>query len=41
MTNDGAAVPEKAEPARSLWKEADEFNRIFAAIFRNTDDGKS
>src|SRR5688500_9591310 len=36
-----AAVPEKAELARSLWKEADELNRIFAAIFRNTDDGKS
>jgi four helix bundle protein len=33
-----AAVPEKAEPARVLWKEADELNRIFAAIFRNTDD---
>ena len=36
-----AAVPEKAEPARSLWKEADELNRIFANIHRNTDNGKS
>jgi four helix bundle protein len=33
-----AAVPDKAEPARVLWKEADELNRIFAAIFRNTGD---
>jgi hypothetical protein len=33
-----AAVPEKAEPARVLWKEADELNRIFATIFRNTAD---
>jgi four helix bundle protein len=33
-----AAVPDKAEPARELWKEADELNRIFAAIFRNTND---
>ena len=33
-----AAVPDRAEPARVLWKEADELNRIFAAIFRNTDD---
>lgn len=33
-----AAVPEKADPARVLWKEADELNKIFAAIFRNTDD---
>src|SRR5262245_26782999 len=33
-----AAVPDKAEPARVLWKEADELNRIFPAIFRNTDD---
>jgi four helix bundle protein len=33
-----AAVPDKAEPARILWKEADELNRIFAAIFRNTGD---
>ena len=33
-----AAVPEKAEPARVLWKEADELNKIFATIFRNTDD---
>ena len=33
-----AAVPDKAEEARVLWKEADELNRIFATIFRNTDD---
>jgi len=33
-----AAVPDKAEVARVLWKEADELNRIFAAIFRNTDN---
>ena len=33
-----AAVPDRAEPARVLWKEADELNRIFAAIFRNTED---
>jgi four helix bundle protein len=36
-----AAAPEKAEPARSLWKEADELNRIFATIHRNTDNGGS
>jgi len=33
-----AAVPDKAEDARVLWKEADELNKIFAAIFRNTGD---
>ncbi len=33
-----AAAPDKAEQARVLWKEADELNKIFAAIFRNTDD---
>ena len=33
-----AAAADKAEPARSLWKEADELNRIFAAIRRKTDD---
>ncbi|HEX5103418.1 MAG TPA: hypothetical protein VFV87_06385, partial [Pirellulaceae bacterium] len=33
-----AAVPDKTEAARLLWREADELNRIFAAIFRNTDD---
>jgi four helix bundle protein len=31
-----AAVSEKADPARVLWREADELNRIFASIFRNT-----
>jgi len=33
-----AAAPGKADAARVLWKEADELNRIFAAIFRKTDD---
>src|SRR5262245_55997209 len=33
-----AAVPDMAEPARVLWKEEDELNKIFAAIFRNTGD---
>jgi len=33
-----AAVPGKADAARVLWREADELNRIFAAIFRNTDN---
>ena len=33
-----AAAPDKAEAARGLWKEADELNRIFAAIFRKTKD---
>jgi four helix bundle protein len=33
-----AAMPGKAEEARLLWKDADELNRIFAAIQRNTDD---
>jgi four helix bundle protein len=32
------AVPEKKEAARSLWTEAHELNRIFAAIHRNTKD---
>src|SRR5437899_770871 len=32
------AAPAKAEEARVLWKEADELNRIFAAIHRNTDN---
>jgi four helix bundle protein len=32
-----AAVPAKADEARILWKEADELNRIFAAIHRKTD----
>ena len=33
-----AAAPDKVEEARLLWKEADELNRIFAAIQRNTDN---
>jgi len=33
-----AAAPDKVEDARLLWKEADELNRIFAAIQRNTDN---
>jgi four helix bundle protein len=33
-----AAAPGKVEDARLLWKEADELNRIFAAIQRDTDD---
>jgi hypothetical protein len=32
-----AAAPTKADEARTLWKEADELNRIFAAIHRKTD----
>ncbi len=36
-----AAAPSKADEARSLWKEADELNRIFAAIQRKTGDGES
>jgi four helix bundle protein len=31
-----AAIAEKKIEARSLWKEADELNRIFAAIHRRT-----
>jgi len=31
-----AAVPDKKADARALWKEADELNRIFAAIHRNS-----
>jgi four helix bundle protein len=31
-----AALPEAKEPARVLWKEADELVRIFATIHRNT-----
>jgi four helix bundle protein len=30
------AVPEVKEKARSLWKEANELNLIFASIFRNS-----
>lgn len=30
------AVPDLKEQGRILWKEADELNRIFAAIYRNT-----
>jgi four helix bundle protein len=33
-----AAVPEVADQARELWTEANELNRIFAAIFRNSSD---
>jgi four helix bundle protein len=33
-----AAAPTKADEARTLWKEADELNRIFASIHRKTDD---
>ncbi|MDA1048924.1 MAG: four helix bundle protein [Planctomycetota bacterium] len=33
-----AAVPDKKPDARALWKEADELNRIFAAIHRNSKD---
>ena len=33
-----AAVPDKKSDARTLWKEADELNRIFAAIHRNSND---
>jgi len=36
-----AAMPAKAEEARVLWKEADELNRIFATILRNTTDNDS
>ena len=32
-----AAVPDRIDNARSLWKESDELNRIFAAIHRRTD----
>jgi four helix bundle protein len=32
------AVPERKPDARTLWKEADELNRIFAAIHRNSND---
>lgn len=33
-----AAVPEKREEARQLWKEAHELNRIFAAIHRKSGE---
>ena len=33
-----AAVPDTKQDARPLWKEADELNRIFAAIHRNSQD---
>ncbi len=36
-----AAAPAQVEEARVLWKEADELNRIFAAIQRNTRDNDS
>ncbi|MCA9057485.1 MAG: four helix bundle protein [Planctomycetaceae bacterium] len=32
-----AALPAEKERGRSLWKEADELTRIFAAIHRNTE----
>ena len=32
------AVPAKKAEARVLWREADELNRIFAAIHRNSKD---
>ncbi len=31
------ACPNQKEPIRALWKEADELNRIFSAIFRKTN----
>ncbi|HRX80525.1 MAG: four helix bundle protein [Planctomycetaceae bacterium] len=31
-------VPDQKSDARRLWKEADELNRIFAAIHRNSND---
>jgi len=36
-----AVTPAKVGEARALWKEADELNRIFAAILRNTTDRDS
>ena len=33
-----AAVPDSKPESRRLWKEADELNRIFAAIYRNSKD---
>jgi four helix bundle protein len=35
-----AAAPALVDAARTLWKEADELNRIFAAIQRNTNNDK-
>lgn len=35
------AVPGRKSEARSLWKEADELNRIFAAIHRNSNIDKN
>jgi hypothetical protein len=34
------AVPEVKEKARSLWKEANELNLIFASTFRNSKSGE-
>ena len=34
-----AAVPELKEDARPLWREAQELNLIFSAIFRGRKDG--
>ncbi len=31
-------VPDQRDQARQLWKEGDELNRIFAAIFRKLSD---
>ena len=33
-----AAMADKKHDARILWKEADELNRIFAAIHRNSEN---
>ena len=35
------AVPESKIKTRELWKEAQEFNLIFAAIIRNTNANNS
>jgi four helix bundle protein len=35
-----AAAMNLKKEARALWKEADELNRIFAAIHRNSNDDK-
>ncbi len=32
-----AALPDRKKDARGLWKEADELNKIFAAIHRKSD----
>jgi four helix bundle protein len=33
------AIPDARDKARTLWSEADELSRIFAAIFGKTKDG--